>query len=74
MNSIIEHVWAPDELVRPKIPNVNTFTAEELEGLQQKDEAARRRANARLEQQVRARPAELAQTNAALQAEIQAHK
>lgn len=74
MDPIIEHVWAPDELVRPKIPNVNTFTAEELERLQQKDEVALRRASARLEQRVRARTAELAQTNAALQAEIQAHK
>jgi PAS domain S-box-containing protein len=74
MDSIIEHVWAPDEPVRPKTPNVNTFTAEELERLQQKDEMALRRANARLEQRVRARTAELAQTNAALQAEIQAHK
>jgi PAS domain S-box-containing protein len=74
MNPIIEHVWTADEPVRPKIRNVNTFTAEELERLQQKDEAALRRANARLEQRVRARTAELAQANAALQAEIQAHK
>jgi PAS domain S-box-containing protein len=73
MNSIIEHIWAPDEPVRPKTPNVNTFTAEELERLQQKDEVPLRRANARLEQRVRARAAELAQTYAAL-AEIQAHK
>jgi PAS domain S-box-containing protein len=74
MNSIIEHIWMPDKLVRQEIRGFNSFTAEELELLQEKDEAALRRANACLEQRVQARTVELAQTNAALQAEIQAHK
>jgi PAS domain S-box-containing protein len=74
MNAIIEHVWTPDELARQGSLGIDNVTAEELELLQQKNEAALRRANARLEQRVRARTAELAQTNAALQAEIQAHK
>jgi len=74
MNAIIEHVWTPDELAHQGSHGIDNVTAEELELLQQKDEAVLRRANARLEQRVRARTAELAQTNAALQAEIQAHK
>ena len=74
MNAIIENVRTPEELAHQGSHGFNAFTAEELELLQQKDEAALRRANARLEQRVRARTAELAQTNAALQAEIQAHK
>ena len=74
MNAIIKNVWTPEELAHQGSHGINAFTAEELELLQQKDEAALRRANARLEQRVRARTAELAQTNAALQAEIQAHK
>jgi hypothetical protein len=74
MNAIIEHVCTPDELAHQGFHGIDAFTAEELERLQQKDEAALRRANACLEQRVRARTAELAQTNAALQAEIQAHK
>jgi two-component sensor histidine kinase len=74
MNSNMEHVWRPDELAHQGIRDIAYFTAEERELLQQEDEAALNRANARLEQQVQARTAELAQTNAALQAEIQAHK
>jgi PAS domain S-box-containing protein len=74
MHSIIEHVWTPDELAHQRVRGTDYFTAEELERLQQKDEAALRRANARLEQRVRAWTAELARTNAALQAEIQVHK
>jgi PAS domain S-box-containing protein len=74
MNSIIENVWPTDELVHQGIRSLDSLTADELERLQQKDEAALRRVNARLEQRVRARTAELARTNAALQAEIQAHK
>jgi len=74
MNAIIEHVWTPDELAHQGSHGIDNVTAEELELLQQKDEAVLRRANARLEQRVRARTAELARTNAALQAEIQAHK
>ncbi|MGH8068229.1 MAG: sensor histidine kinase [Candidatus Entotheonellia bacterium] len=64
----------PDKLAHQSVRGIDNFTAEELELLQQKDEAALHRANARLEQRVRARTAELAQTNAALLAEIQAHK
>jgi PAS domain S-box-containing protein len=74
MNAIIEHVWTPDELAPQGSHGIDNVTAEELELLQQKNEAVLRRANAHLEQRVRARTAELAQTNAALQAEIQAHK
>jgi len=74
MNSITEHIWTSDELVRQEIRGCESFTAAELERLPQSDTAPQRRANARLEQQVRARTAELARTNAALQAEIQAHK
>ncbi|HSF33104.1 MAG TPA: PAS domain S-box protein [Candidatus Tectomicrobia bacterium] len=74
MNAIIEHLRTPDELARKGIHGFASLTADELELLPQKDEAALRRANARLEQRVRARTPELAQTNAALQAEVQAHK
>jgi PAS domain S-box-containing protein len=74
MNAIIQHVRTPDELAHQGIRGIDNFTAEGLELLQQKGEAALRRANARLEQRVQARTAELAQANAALQAEIQAHK
>jgi PAS domain S-box-containing protein len=74
MNLILEHRKIPDELAHQGIRGIDTFTAEGLELLQQKGEAALRRANARLEQRVQARTAELAQANAALQAEIQAHK
>jgi C4-dicarboxylate-specific signal transduction histidine kinase len=73
MNSIIEHVWTPDEPAHQGIRGIDNSTAEVLERLQQKGEAALRRANARLEQRVKARTAELARPNAALQAEIQAH-
>jgi PAS domain S-box-containing protein len=74
MDSIFEHRRMADKLAHQKVRDIDHFTAEELELLQQQDEAALRRANARLEQRVRARTAELVQTNAALQAEIQAHK
>jgi two-component sensor histidine kinase len=74
MNSIFAHRRMPDKLAHQSVRGIDNFTAEELELLQQKDEAALHRANARLEQRVRARTAELAQTNAALLAEIQAHK
>ena len=72
--AIIKNVRTPEELALQGSHGFNAFTADELELLQQKDEAALRRDNARLEQRVRARTAELAQTNAALQAEIQEHK
>jgi two-component sensor histidine kinase len=74
MDSIFEYRRMPDKLAHQRVRGIDNFTAEEFELLQQKDEAALRRANARLEQRVRALTAELAQTNAALQAEIQAHK
>jgi PAS domain S-box-containing protein len=74
MNAIIEHVWTPDELAHQGSHGIDNVTAEELERLQQKDEAALRRANVHLEQRVRARTAELARTNTALQDEIQAHQ
>jgi two-component sensor histidine kinase len=74
MNSIFAHRRMPDKLAHQRSRGTDNFTAEELELLQQKDEAALQRANAHLEQRVRARTTELTQTNAALQAEIQAHK
>jgi PAS domain S-box-containing protein len=74
MNSIIEHVRTPDGHIHEGIRGLDSLTGDELERLQQRDEAALRRANTHLEQRVQARTAELARTNAALQAEIQAHK
>ncbi len=74
MNSMTEDVWTPDELAFQGIRGSDIFTAEALERLPPKGKAARRRANARLEQRVRARTAELVHINAALQAELQAHK
>jgi two-component sensor histidine kinase len=74
MNSIFAHRRMPDKLAHQRVCGIDNFTAEELELLQQKDEAALHRANAHLEQRVRARTAELTQANAALQTEIQAHK
>lgn len=65
MKSIIEHAWTSDELAHQKAGGIDNFPGEEV---------ALRRANARLAQRVRVRTSELAQTNAALQAEIQAHK
>jgi two-component sensor histidine kinase len=74
MNSIFAYRRMPDKLAPQRVHGIDTFTAEELELLQQKDEATLHRANVHLEQQVRARTAWLAQTNAALRAEIQAHE
>jgi two-component sensor histidine kinase len=74
MNSIFAYRRMPDKLGHQRVHGIDTFTAEELELLQQKEESAHHRANVRLEQRVRARTAWLAQTNATLQAEIQAHK
>jgi C4-dicarboxylate-specific signal transduction histidine kinase len=69
MNAIIEPVWTPDELAQGS-HGIDNVTAEELERLQQKNEAVLRRANVHLEQRVRARTAELARTNTALQDDI----
>ncbi len=74
MNSICAHRRMPDKLAYQRVRGIDNFTAEELELLQQKDEAALHRANVYLEQRVRVRTAELTQTNAALLAENQAHK
>lgn len=74
MTSILAHRRVPDKLDHQRVRGIDAFTAEELELLQQQDEAARHRANAHLEQWVRVRTAELTQTNAALLAENQAHK
>jgi two-component sensor histidine kinase len=64
----------PDKLAHQRVHGVDTFTAEELELLQQQNDASLHRANAHLEHLVRTRTAELTQTNAALLAENQAHK
>jgi two-component sensor histidine kinase len=64
----------PGQLAHQRVHGIDKFTAEELELLHQTDDAALHRANAHLEQRVRTRTAELTQTNAALQTEIQAHK
>jgi len=45
MNAIIEHVWTPDELAPQGSHGIDNVTAEELELLQQKNEAVLRRAN-----------------------------
>jgi two-component sensor histidine kinase len=74
MTSIIAHRRMPDKLAHQRVRDIDNFTAEESELLQQEDEGALQCANARLEQRVRVRTAELIQTNAALLAENRAHK
>lgn len=74
MNPISAHRRMPDKLAHQRVHGNHPYTAEELELLQQQDEAALHRTNAHLEHLVRVRTAELTQTNAALQTEIQAHK
>lgn len=74
MNSIVASRTMPDKLVPQGVHGIDNSTVEAIELLQQKDEAALHRADICLEQQVRARTAWLAQTNAALRAEIQAHE
>jgi len=74
MNSIFAHRRVPDKLAHQRVRGIDNFTTEELELLQQQDEVALHRANALLEQRVRARTADLTQSNAVLLAENQAHK